>query len=73
MRGRTLDEPARSRSSQTFGEIREVERGDMLYRAGEPTPDFFVVLEGEVEIVRRDDSGETGRRDATARTDSSVS
>jgi thioredoxin reductase (NADPH) len=41
-----------------FGETRAVERGEILYRAGEPTPDFFVVLEGECEIVRLDDSGE---------------
>jgi len=40
-----------------FGEVRAVERGEILYRAGEPTPDFFVVLEGEVEIVRLDDGG----------------
>ena len=48
----TLDE------LEAFGEVRAVERGDILYRAGEPTPDFFVVLEGEAEIVRIDDSGE---------------
>jgi thioredoxin reductase (NADPH) len=29
-----------------------------LYRAGAPTRDFFVVLEGEVEIVRLGDAGE---------------
>jgi len=43
---------------KSFGEIREVARGDILYRAGDPTPDFFVVLEGEAEIVRLDDSDE---------------
>jgi len=42
----------------SFGEIREVARGDILYRAGDPTPDFIVVLEGEVEIVRLEDSNE---------------
>jgi thioredoxin reductase (NADPH) len=41
---------------KSFGEIREVAPGDILYRAGDPTPDFFVVLEGE--IVRLDDSDE---------------
>jgi thioredoxin reductase (NADPH) len=40
------------------GEIREVARGDILYRAGDPTPDFIVVLEGEAEIVRLDGSSE---------------
>jgi thioredoxin reductase (NADPH) len=43
---------------EALGEIRDVEPGDILYRAGAPTPDFFVVLEGEVEIVRLDDAGE---------------
>jgi thioredoxin reductase (NADPH) len=43
---------------KSFGEVREVAPGDILYRAGDPTPDFFVVLEGEAEIVRLDDSDE---------------
>ncbi len=43
---------------ERFGEVRQVARGDLLYRAGGPTPDFFVVLEGEAEIVRMDDTGE---------------
>ncbi len=43
---------------ESFGEVRSVARGDFLYRAGGPTPDFFVVLEGEAEIVRMDDIGE---------------
>jgi thioredoxin reductase (NADPH) len=41
-----------------FGTLRSVERGEVLYRAGEATPDFFVILDGEVEIVRQDDNGE---------------
>jgi thioredoxin reductase (NADPH) len=43
---------------EAYGEVRAVARRDILYRAGEPTPDFFVVIEGEVEIVRIDDTGE---------------
>ena len=43
---------------EPYGEVREVERGEILYRAGGPTPDFIVVLEGEVDIVRMDDIGE---------------
>jgi thioredoxin reductase (NADPH) len=35
-----------------YGETHAVQPGDFLYRAGAPTPDFYVVLEGEVEIVR---------------------
>ncbi len=41
-----------------FGSMRTVARGDVLYRAGEATPDFFVVVEGETEIVRESDSGD---------------
>jgi len=35
-----------------FGSVVAVEPGEMLYRAGGEPPNFFVVLEGEVEIVR---------------------
>jgi len=35
-----------------FGAERSVEAGDVLYRAGDADFDFFVVLEGEVEILR---------------------
>jgi thioredoxin reductase (NADPH) len=41
-----------------FGEERTIERGDVLYQAGAELPAFFVVLQGEVEIVRQDNSGE---------------
>jgi thioredoxin reductase (NADPH) len=50
--GRVLEE------LEAFGEIRQVAPGDILYSAGAPTPDFFVVLEGEVEIVRLGDATE---------------
>jgi thioredoxin reductase (NADPH) len=36
----------------TFGSEIAVEAGEMLYRAGGEPPNFFVVIEGEVEIVR---------------------
>ena len=42
-----------------FGEERVVEAGDVLYRAGAESYDFFVVLEGTVDIVRPDLEGET--------------
>jgi thioredoxin reductase (NADPH) len=35
-----------------FGEERSVERGDILYRAGDDGQPFFVVIEGEVQILR---------------------
>jgi len=41
-----------------FGTVRTVDEGEILYRAGEPTPDFMVILEGEAEIVRGDDDGD---------------
>jgi thioredoxin reductase (NADPH) len=41
-----------------FGERRDLATGDALYRAGEARSDFYVVLEGEVEVVRDDESQE---------------
>jgi thioredoxin reductase (NADPH) len=38
-----------------FGTVRSVEPGEILYRAGSPTPDFMVMLEGEAEIIRHDE------------------
>ena len=40
------------------GNERQVERGEILYRAGDESPPFFVVLDGEVEVIRGGDSGE---------------
>src|SRR5258705_10077685 len=41
-----------------FGVERAVEPGDVLYRAGDNDFDFFVVLEGEVEILRGGSDGD---------------
>ena len=41
-----------------FGHERRVEAGEILYSAGDESPDFFVVLSGLVEIVRGE--GEDG-------------
>jgi thioredoxin reductase (NADPH) len=41
-----------------FGHERAIARGDVLYRAGDDVQPFFVILEGEVEIVRRENSGD---------------
>jgi thioredoxin reductase (NADPH) len=46
-----LDSPAVAEIA-AFGAEMEVEAGQMLYRAGGEPPNFFVVLEGEIEIVR---------------------
>ncbi len=53
----TLDE-ATIEDLIPLGIVRAVAPGDVLYRAGEPTPDFIVILEGEVEIVRPGDAGD---------------
>jgi thioredoxin reductase (NADPH) len=42
-----------------FGEERVVDAGDVLFRAGDDSADFFVVLEGAVDIIRPDVEGET--------------
>jgi thioredoxin reductase (NADPH) len=41
-----------------FGEERAVARGEILYRAGDATPGFFTVLDGEAEIIREQDGGD---------------
>ena len=41
-----------------FGEMRPVAAGDLLFQAGDVSTDFFVVVEGEVEVFRPDDDGE---------------
>src|SRR5689334_12616729 len=39
-----------------FGREENIDVGDVLYRAGDPAPDFYVILDGEVTIVRPGDS-----------------
>ncbi len=36
---------------RAHGMVRQTEAGDMLFQQGDPACDFFVVLEGEVELV----------------------
>ncbi len=40
------------------GDERRVDRGDVLYRAGDSTTPFIVVLEGEVEVFRGEGTAE---------------
>jgi thioredoxin reductase (NADPH) len=42
-----------------FGEERPVEAGEILFRAGDPSYDFMVILEGEIDIVRPDRESES--------------
>ncbi len=42
-----------------FGTERGVANGELLFQVGEDTHDLFVVLEGEVEVLRSDDTDET--------------
>ena len=50
-----LLDPAAVGEIAAFGSPIAVEAGQMLYRAGGDPPNFFVVLDGEVEIVREGD------------------
>jgi len=54
----TLLDDAQLDELRTFGSERAVAPGDVLYEAGDADFDFFVVLEGEVEIVRPGPDGE---------------
>ena len=47
-----------------FGDERAVAAGEVLYRAGDDEYDFFVVLEGEAEIVRHGSRRRRRGRDA---------
>ncbi|HVA03921.1 MAG TPA: FAD-dependent oxidoreductase [Acidimicrobiales bacterium] len=42
-----------------FGEEQAVRAGEVLYQAGDPSYDFYVVLDGRAAIVRRDTDAET--------------
>jgi len=42
-----------------FGDERPVDVGDVLFRAGDDSSDFVVILEGAVDIVRPDIEGDT--------------
>jgi len=50
-----LLDPSAISEIAAFGSEIAVEAGEMLYRAGGEPPNFFVVIEGEVEIVREGD------------------
>jgi CRP-like cAMP-binding protein len=41
-----------------FGHRRPIAAGEVLFGPGNDAPDFFVVLEGGVEVVRLDEGGE---------------
>src|SRR5215211_1597786 len=36
---------------RSYGQTRETEAGQVLFRAGDSSNDFFVVLEGEIEVI----------------------
>src|SRR5919112_1203459 len=71
---RSTSDPAPFRSTRTptplsedqievlsrYGQTRETEAGQILFRAGDSSNDFFVVLEGEVEVID-DFAGEVRR------------
>ena len=41
-----------------LGEVRKVERGEILFEPGDSNVPFFVLLSGSMEIVQRDMHGE---------------
>ncbi len=43
---------------EQFGEVRDLAAGEALYRAGDAVWDFSVLLEGEVQVLRDDESHE---------------
>jgi thioredoxin reductase (NADPH) len=51
--------PAQLHEMAEFGSERPVAVGDLLFAAGEASSDLFVVLEGEVEVVRGEGDEET--------------
>jgi len=53
----TLDAGALAELAE-FGQERPVMAGEVLYRAGDASYDFFVALDGRAEIVRQDLDGE---------------
>jgi thioredoxin reductase (NADPH) len=50
--------PADLAELASLGEERPVEVGDILFRAGDESSDFFVILEGAVDIIRPDLEGD---------------
>ena len=44
--------PAQIARVAAHGRLRPTQRGEVLYEAGDPVPDFFVVTAGEIEILR---------------------
>ena len=58
--------PRRWPSWRRSAHERAVEVGDVLYRAGDESYDFMVILEGAVDIIRPDLEGETLDHDATS-------
>jgi thioredoxin reductase (NADPH) len=44
--------PAQIARVATHGRLRSVQRGEVLYEAGDPLPAFFVVTAGQIEILR---------------------
>lgn len=52
-------DPALLQELRQHGEERAVQTGDVLFRAGDDSSDFLVVLEGAVDIIRPDVEGDT--------------
>jgi thioredoxin reductase (NADPH) len=51
--------PAQIARITAHGSVRTIQRGEVLFEAGDPAVPFFVVTAGQVEIVRLSAAGET--------------
>ena len=47
-------DPAMLEEAAAFGDERSTTGGEVLYRAGDAGPAFYVVLDGEIEVLRGD-------------------
>ena len=50
--------PAQIARVATHGRVRPMQRGDVLFEAGDPVAAFFVVTEGQIEVLRPAPGGE---------------
>src|SRR2546427_696516 len=51
--------PAQAERVKTHGQIRQISEGDVLFNAGDPAVKFFLVIRGQIELVRPTSDTET--------------
>jgi thioredoxin reductase (NADPH) len=50
--------PAQTARIKAHGRLRQVEQGEVLVKMGDPSARFFVVIEGQIELLRRSATGD---------------